>query len=190
YTTERKPLPPDLADDKVTHAIVTSLVSMVDPASAGGVAAKAGAAHRGAPAPGEPTFPEEKLTVGDFKRFAEHVVRESFSPFQAGGTSHAPSWLATAPTSPDEISFAKLLLAYMTAYYNGQFVDRNGGTYSKPQLGASIPDETVTAVVSIFLEALYDYASFPGTRVKDPILFKSKGCPGNCDVDQYYTAKG
>jgi len=59
---------------------------------------------------------------------------------------------------------------YITAYYNGKFVDRTGGVSSKPKLGLTITNETITALENVFLESLWDWAIIGG-GFNTPIVY-------------------
>jgi hypothetical protein len=92
---------------------------------------------------------------------------------------------SAAPATPGEIDLPKLLAAYLSAYFSGTFVDRNGGTYAKPTFGTTIPDATITGFAVVMLEALIDeevllnskcvYYPIYYTVTKDKVSFLTNG---------------
>jgi hypothetical protein len=59
---------------------------------------------------------------------------------------------ATSHHSP----FADVLLEYLRAYGNGEFVARDGTNISKPSLSGGVSDDDIQGLVLVFFEALYD----------------------------------
>lgn len=103
------------------------------------------------------------VSQGELEEFASAVVDE------VGALAIAPSVQLDAIRLADAgtPTIGVLMLAYLRAYYEGEFVDRNGSLYSKPELGNKIGNDTISAVVSVVLEAFFDYA------FRTPIYFEA-----------------
>ncbi len=52
----------------------------------------------------------------------------------------------------------ELLKVYLMEYYSGEYVDRYGTKYAKPQIDFSITNEVIVVVSNILLDTLFDYA--------------------------------
>ena len=117
------------------------------------------------------------LSTKDFESFVKLFSKNVVAPFHK-------SWSDNDPNNPHfkihvfaedkVISLAGLLHAYLMNYYNGQFIDRTGGIYSKPKLGLTITNETITAFLSVFLEAVFDYAILADPELRVPIVYKKR----------------
>jgi hypothetical protein len=145
---DENPLPQDLAKSKVTKAIVISLKD----------------AYLGKP------IDDTSLDAGDFKNFANISLREGMSVTQMLSNT-GPAQLRIAQfESTGAVTFEAIFTSYFVAYYQGKFVDRYGGTLSKPTLGMTIGDDTITGAFTVLLNAMFDYATM-GSVWKDPITF-------------------
>ncbi len=51
----------------------------------------------------------------------------------------------------------RILVAYFTAYANGEFIDRNGTDVAKPSVNGGVNNEAITGLVTVFWEALFDF---------------------------------
>jgi hypothetical protein len=103
------------------------------------------------------------VSQGELEEFASAVVDE------VGALAISPSVQLDAIRLADAgtPTVGALMLAYLRAYYEGEFVDRSGSLYSKPELGNKIGNDTIGAVISVVLEAFFDYA------FKTPIYFEA-----------------
>jgi len=81
------------------------------------------------------------------KRLAEDIQHQRYALLSVG----------QQPLGDPEITLPKLLSAYLSAYFSGNFVDRNGGVYSKPKIGTVITNEALNGLATVALEALIDY---------------------------------
>jgi hypothetical protein len=126
---------------------------------------------------GLPVSIPEKLSLKDFQDFGDSVSTALVRPYQSiGGVPTADKGKAFGCNPADKkMTMQCLLMTYMMAYFNGNFVDRNGGTYSKPKLGFTISNETIAGSVSVFLEALFDYSIIDGKVGAAPIVYIEDG---------------
>ena len=85
----------------------------------------------------------KEFSPGDFKQFFD-ALKEDIRGLRF---AMAPGGILTPP---------RLLAAYLSAYFSGTFVDRNGNTYAKPTFGTTIPDATITGLATVVLEAVVD----------------------------------
>jgi hypothetical protein len=140
--------------------------------------------------------PDMKLCPCDFRNLAEEAFKSSVSSYQDVHNANSQRLKKLALFSVTfskvlQITWQSLATSYFTAYYQGNFVDRTGGTLSKPTIGATISNDTITSALTVFLEATYDYALLqcnqPGskTQLRDPIVFD----PGAKDPKQLYQTK-
>lgn len=116
------------------------------------------------------TMPK-KLSLADFRRFGDAVAANLVRPYQDVGGVQTSSLGGAGDCKDKKITLRCLYTAYMIAYFNGSFVDRNGGVYSKPKASLTITNETISSVVAIFLEALFDYSIIDGVGGKAPIVY-------------------
>jgi hypothetical protein len=160
-----EPLPPELASLNVTKAIVKSIKASVEGMNKPKTEQKNGQKKE--------KLPNIRLSLGEFKKFVEELSKSSLRPYQSvKDHQHSRDKKIRIFTEHKKITWDGLLVSYLTAYYNGEFVDRNGGTYSKPQIDLTITNETITALTAIFIEALVDYAIVDG-KIKAPIVYKT-----------------
>lgn len=178
------PLPPDIAKLRLTKVIVGAALD--EALTTHGL--KAALSSKGLP--GDVASPKDiptKLSLRDFLEFGEALSGSLVAPYQrVGATSSAGGSAQTVAARNDanaeraakiqtckdtkKLAWECIFRAYMMAYFNGEFVDRNGGSYSKPKLGLTITNETITAAAAIFLEALFDVAVIDG-GVRAPIVY-------------------
>ena len=164
---DANPLPKLIAEQKVTGAVIHTLAS--------------------AQFPVEP--PKLKLSSKDFREFGLAVLRSNLSLYQS-----APAVEGTRLThlsafvNHQEVTFEGILFTYMVAYYQGKFVDRSGGTLSKPTLGFTISNETITGALTVGMEAIVDYSAYKNQKVKWPIVWEVKKEEGKADKRVYQTA--
>ncbi|MGH9960226.1 MAG: hypothetical protein ACREBC_24400 [Pyrinomonadaceae bacterium] len=73
--------------------------------------------------------------------------------------------------------FDKVLLAYLTEYGSGEFVDRLGNNISKPSLSSSgFTDEDIQGLATVFFEAMFDcwFADMPlfySVKSKEDLIY-------------------
>ncbi len=151
---DRSPLPSEIAALSVTKAYVNALV----------------AAYLGLP------LAETRLTVEDFREFGATVLRSNFALYQSKGNKRLDSRLQKLRAFLDDnkLTLEGVTYTYFAAYYQGKFVDRTGGTLSKPKLGLKITNETITAAIVVGLEALGDYATITAKDIKNPVVWVEK----------------
>jgi len=114
----------------------------------------------------------EKLSFKDFRDFSDGVSRTLVRPYQSTPAAEEAGGAEKLKLCRGKrITLECLFAAYMTAYFNGEFVDRNGGTYSKPKIGMTITNETITSAVAILLEALFDFSIIDATNFNAPIIY-------------------
>lgn len=114
-----------------------------------------------------------KLSRSDFEDFATEVVKTTLA-LEREALPNGQDRLKKVVLAQQnkKITLDGMLLAYLTAYYNGKFVDRAGGTSQKPKLGLTITNETITAFLHVAIEALADYAIVDSKKVRVPIVFE------------------
>jgi hypothetical protein len=160
---DAEPFPPNLADLNVMKFIVGAAVHQRVSATYGPEAAAELIRGR----------VPKKLTLGDFRRFARELARSALHAYQS--TAAAIASLRDAKLkvcrSDGRLTWQCLFGSYLVAYYNGGFVDRNGGTYSKPKLGMTISNETITSFTAILIEAAIDFSMLEASRWKAPIIY-------------------
>ncbi len=83
-------------------------------------------------------------------------------------------------TLPDAVRLAapRIVVAYFTAYYKGEFVDRAGDKLEKPKFGTTIGNDTVAGLLAVILEAISEFA-WP-----TPAFFEDSN-----DKKKYFTRK-
>jgi hypothetical protein len=137
----------------------------------------------------------DTLSAKDFIDFGEAASRSFVSPYQS---SASPASKARAKKfdicnkNDKKLTWECLFGGYMMAYYNGNFIDRNGGTYSKPKIGLTITNETITAAAAILLEALFDFSLIDAPDVKTPIVYTTTflTAPLGASATSWPTGKG
>lgn len=181
------PLPPSIAHLAVTKAYVVAIAAAYCNA-ARQAAVNAFTATRGSAAI-PASFPgmydartsgilTKALTVSDFEEFGVKVIQANLALVEDPSRSDALV-SSLAPVSHSKgISFASLMAQYFSAYYQGNFVDRDGGVLSKPALGRTISDSTLSDAATVALDAIFDFAvindAAPGNEesaIKAPVVF-------------------
>lgn len=90
-------------------------------------------------------------STDDYEEFLEIVTKTSTRLIDQGGEGASPS-------SRDR-GFTRRWLYYLNQYVRGDFVDRMGARYSRPNLGLSgVDNESIVGIVTATLEALYDHS--------------------------------
>jgi hypothetical protein len=117
----------------------------------------------------------DRLTLGDFRDFADTLAKTSLYPYQTTPEAEVAPRTKQFTVCKDEkrLTWQCLFVTYLTAFYNGAFVDRNGGTYTKPKIGLTITNETITAFAAVFIEATMDFAIIDARHWKAPIVYTS-----------------
>lgn len=115
-------------------------------------------------------LPNLDLSLRNFQDFISVLHKVALSPYTSEGSK------AISKLDSNLLTWEGLFQKYLAAYYNGKFVDRTGGLSSKPKLGLTITNETITALELIFLESLWDWAIIGG-GLSVPILYE--GDPNN-----------
>ena len=108
------------------------------------------------------------LDRGDFRNFADLLIRTQWKPYQAK--------VGPLPYVPDRedpgIPLQQIITSYLMEYYNGTYVDRWGTAYSKPAVGFSITNEVIVAVANIFQNAIWDYVQLDFSQhVQAPMIY-------------------
>jgi hypothetical protein len=65
----------------------------------------------------------------------------------------------SSSTKTIDIRLDTIAFAYMQAYLEGNFVDRDGTKISQPDISSKLGNDTVTSFEKVLLEAVYDYAT-------------------------------
>lgn len=109
----------------------------------------------------------ETLSFDDFLSFKKTLLSDLIKPFQE------TNFLENNDLSlvGEDINWASIYSAYFMAYYAGNFVDRNGGQYTKPKIGLTISNEVISNVAIIFLEATIDYSLVNASGINAPIVY-------------------
>ena len=110
-------------------------------------------------------LPNLKLSLCDYQDLISSLHKVALSPYASEGSN------AISKLDSNLLTWEGLFQKYLTAYYNGKFVDRTGGLSSKPKLGLTITNETITALEMIFLESLWDWAIIGG-GLSVPIIYE------------------
>lgn len=156
-------VPPDLAKEPVTKAIVETIVTEYE---------KLGAIVRYKDnnlVPLQKELPERSLSRREFKNFAEALIRTLWKPYQE---NEGPQLSMTIDKN-FPIPWQQLFTSYLMEYYNGGYADRYGVKYKKPAVGFSITNEVIVALTNIFQDSLWDYVQLGlGKNVKAPIVYK------------------
>jgi hypothetical protein len=103
------------------------------------------------------------------------LPKESIAPYQDGNPSSSRDERIAILTNDHKATWQGIFASYLVAYYNGNYIDRTGKAYSRPEIGTKITNDTVTALVTIFFESLGDYALLDASSIKDPVLWKASG---------------
>lgn len=94
------------------------------------------------------------LSNGDFEAFSKKLAKFAFDPIIE--TNNGFDQLDFKTTSASKTEFLIHLVAYYSAYYNGNFVDRFGNKFNKPTFSGSINDTDISDAVAVFVELLAD----------------------------------
>lgn len=192
--TAPAPLPPELARLPLTRAYVTSLAASYhnsrvrrlakDPCVGPQIKAASDivVAGRQPPlnVPNEYSVARElkaEFSVKDLADFGQVLLTTNFAlvnnPAAALGLN-PPAPAANAATNP---TFGQFLAQYLLAYYNGNFVDRDGTQPTKPSIGLTITDTTLSTVATVGMDAIYDYIVLTTARqgggdvIKAPVVY-------------------
>jgi hypothetical protein len=93
--------------------------------------------------------------------------------------------VATGDATNMNVRLDAIACAYMQAYLEGKFVDRNGTTISQPDIAQKLGGDTLTSFETVLLEAVYDYATLT------PIVYtKSNSTPSDVQGDQADASSG
>lgn len=153
------PLSPTVASLDVTKAIVRSME----------------VAYLRANGKDSEKLEDMKLSRCDFEDFAKEVLK-TIQALELGSSIDGidrTKKLALAEAN-SKIRLDGLLLAYLTAYYKGEFVDRTGGYSQKPKIGLTITNETITGFLHVIIEALADFAILDSEKLRVPIIYEGK----------------
>lgn len=154
---DNQPLHPKVASLDVTKAIVRSLE----------------VSYLRANCRQQENLDDMKLWRSDFESFATEVVKTTLALERNPLPDEQDRLKKVALAKQNKkITLDGMLLEYLTAYYNGKFVDRAGGTSQKPKIDLTITNETITAVLHVAIEALADYAIVDSKKIRVPIVFE------------------
>jgi hypothetical protein len=143
------PLPAKLAEHPVTQAIVLSMKESY-------------LSTRGHERTGD--LPNLRLTHRDFWSLVDVLNQSMLAPYRTTSSQGIQA------LRDKRLTWEGLFHKYLTAYFNGKYVDRRGASTSKSKLDLTITNETITALESVFLDALWDWAII-GSGLKVPILY-------------------
>jgi len=156
------PLPEEVKSLNVTKVIVRSAMEQSFRTNCRTVSAAA--------LPSAPT----SLSVRDFRDFGEAAAKSLVSPYQSvsdDATKLRASKAGRCKKGASKLWWECIFGSYMVAYYNGKFVDRNGGIQSKPKLGMTVSNEVITAATKVLLDAMFDFTSIDAPFVRAPIVY-------------------
>lgn len=122
-------------------------------------------------------LPNLQLSLRDYQDFIAALHQVVLAPYTS------PRWTAIKALHDRRLKWEGLFQKYVTAYYNGKFVDRTGSVSSKPKLGLTITNETITALESVFFESLWDWAIIGG-GFQVPVIYQ-----GADDKPEFLTAE-
>ncbi len=164
-----EPLPPEIANNPVTKALVRLIASSVSATSS---LSEDEQKHW--------ALPDLELSTKDFESFVMQLSKSVVVPFHQKATEDKNNhhFKIQAFANGGEVNWGGLFNAYLMNYYNGKFIDRVGGAYSKPKLGLTITNETITAFISVFIEAIFDYVILTGNNIKVPIVYEADATTG------------
>jgi hypothetical protein len=133
----------------------------------------------------------QAFSVKNFQTFGEAFLQENLNLIQQPSANQTRlNQFHNLSTDPN-ITFELLAFQYFSAYYKGNFVDRDGGTLAKPTLGTTISDTTISNAATVALEAMFDYAVLSSDlggsteAIKAPIVYDDSG-----GAVKWQTAKG
>jgi len=174
-----QPLPPEIADNPVTKALIWTLAS-----NSSASLFKEDVRDRW-------ILPNLELSTKDFESFVKQLTKSVVIPFHEPFKVDKQNRHFKIQTFGQDmgVNWEGLFNAYLMAYYNGKFVDRTGGEYSKPKLGLTITNETITAFISIFLEALFDYVIVAGNEFRVPVVYEPTSATDDKPVKWLPTGK-
>jgi hypothetical protein len=66
-----------------------------------------------------------------------------------------------------------LYFQYFAAYYNGKYVDRDGNQPTKPSLGTTISDTTLSSALTVLMDTICDYIVIGGSYSGDNDAFRA-----------------
>ena len=155
---KRNPLPSELAKLDVTRAFVEAIAAAVTGNDVHDV----------------------NLSSEDFKQFGLVALRSQLSLMQSAGPRRE-SLLITETSTVGGATWLSVAYKYFVSYYQGKFVDRIGGTLSKPKIGSTISNETIVGAVTVLLESITDYVALTdgsAGKIKWPIVWQEKSVGG------------
>jgi hypothetical protein len=102
----------------------------------------------------DPEATSKAFSKGEVEEFVVHTMKGvGVSNLSAQST---PSFAALSNKEEAKTTVAQRMHKYLAVYFKGKFVDRCGNKLSKPEIKASVGNETITAVLTVILEAMYD----------------------------------
>ncbi len=158
-------LPPKLAEDKVASALVAAIDHVSEPEPAFRSNQTTFVYQQKTP------FEMEEFTAEDFENFIN-----AFSNSALTGKMHLDDLSGpTTRTSAAEIRSMALFREYYRHYIRGEFVTRFGKKLGKPDISEGVDNATLSAVLTVFLEALGDLKFktpiIKGTKENKPFYF-------------------
>ena len=145
YDHDEAPLSSDLANTKFTKKLVAMMVEAAD---------------------GKRDFEDIKVSGKDFHNFVSAALTDIESLYS---DEHTKVQVGKMYGKERVLTRQGMLFAYVKAYLNGNFVDRSGNIVSKPTIsGTGVSNSTVTGLLTVFLEAFFDYA----LSGKSPLLMQ------------------
>lgn len=133
-------LAPEQAESPVLRKLVSAQLAALAVTSAGPGAAGAAGLEK-----------DFSISHGELEEFGRMLVDSLGIP--GSGDAVAVSRFSAAGGSSSAWRRAQ---QYLAAYFAGEFVDRSGTKLSKPEITSNVGNDTITAFLTVSLEALYD----------------------------------
>lgn len=119
----------------------------------------------------------QAFSVKNFETFGQAFLRANLDLVQRPTVNQTRLGRIHSLATDPSITFELLAFQYFSAYYKGNFVDRDGGTLAKPTLGTTISDTTISNAATVALEAMFDFAVLTSDlggsteAIKAPIVY-------------------
>lgn len=105
--------------------------------------------------------PPDSIDEWDLRNFATSLRQALLSTHLSYGhdstSTGSVTVFADPPVPPDRGQFTDQFVAYFSAYYEGNYVDRFGNGLSQPAVSLTIPNAEIAGAVQVFWELVLDY---------------------------------
>lgn len=133
----------------------------------------------------------QAYSVKNFETFGQSFLHANLDLVQRPAANQTRLNRIHNLASNSSVSLESLMFEYFSAYYKGNFVDRDGGALAKPTVGTTISDTTISNAATVALEAMFDYAALnsdlsgAGQAIKAPVVYDDSS-----GTIKWQTAKG